>query len=492
MAYKTPRNRKEVMLLPPSLSDYIASDNPVLAIDAYVESLDLEALGFIKPKLPDAAQSGQPAFHPRELLKLYIYGYLNQVRSSRRLEREASRNLELMWLMGELKPSYKTIADFRKHFANGLKQVNKDFMLLCKSLSLFGGEVVAIDGSFFKANASKQSIKLEKQLVSELARIEARIDEYHTVLAQNDQAENKADVGSLHKDPDIQEKLTKLIEKKAEHDAMLASLKDSGEKQFSKTDPDARRLNKNTGSIAGYNIQSVVDEKHKLIAYSEVGNKNDLGQLADLADKAKTELEVEKLKVLTDMGYYKQSDLQHCEESGIDAYVPIPDKNKVIAEQGRSTRIDFHFNIENDNYTCPSGKVLVHQSKSTKNGVLRHIYGSKASICKDCPLKVNCLPKNSKIRKIYRTQFESTVDRHRQKMNDYPDVMKKRSSLVEHPFGTIKTRAGHHHFLVRGFAKVSGEWGLMALCYNFTRVLNIIGMQKFIQYCQERGKLQPI
>jgi transposase len=491
MSYKQPRDRNDALLLPPALCDYISKDNPVIAIDAYVDSLDLVKLGFEHVKSWQDSHRGQPAFHARELLKLYIYGYLNHVRSSRRLEREASRNIELMWLIGDLKPSYKTIADFRKRHFEGLKAVNVDFMMLCKGLQLFGGECVAIDGSFFKANASKKSIKRKQQLEEELKRIEQYIEHYYSELSNQDHAEDAEGFQSLTIDESLATKINQLIEQKTKHQGMLNHLAKTGDKQYSRTDADARLLNKSTGTVAGYNIQSVVDDKHCLIVHSEVGNTGDLGQLATLAKKAKEILEVEQVEVLADKGYFKQKDIIECEQHNIDAYVPRPDCINKTDKADRLKKTDFTFDPETNSYICPANQRLVWHSKFRRDSIWNYIYGSKASICKDCDKKEHCLPKHTKIRVVSRTEYESQMEQYAKKLEKHPEKMRKRSGMVEHPFGTIKLRAGWQHFLVRGFDKVSGEWGLMALCYNLTRVINILGIEQVIECFTNRRKIQP-
>lgn len=321
--YKAGQCRLQESLLPPRLEDYVDQGNHVRAIDAYVNSLDLAQLGFLHAA-GRAAQAGQPAYDPADLLKLYMYGYTNKVRSSRCLERETQRNLEVIWLLGGLTPSYKTIADFRKHNARALMRVNREFTLLCRELALFGGHTVGIDGSFFRANASKGSIHTQDKLKKQIASLEQDIEAWHAELDQNDRQDGRPDTPTTTEDPSLTTKLEAMQEKLAAKQEQLQTLEASGDKQVSTTDPDARRLTKRGQSVSGYNVQIAVDDKHKLIAASGVTNEgNDSHQLAPMAEKTKAALGVETLTALSDAGYYESDQLKQCEDNGVTAYVAI-------------------------------------------------------------------------------------------------------------------------------------------------------------------------
>ena len=479
-------------MLPPSIEDYVGEDNPVRAIEAFVNSLDLAELGFAYCEADNSA--GQPPYDPACLLKLYLYGYLNSVRSSRKLEREAARNLEVIWLMGGLKPSYKTISDFRKDNADGLKAVNKTFVQLCGQMKLFGGVLVAIDGSHFHGNASKNSIITAKNLDDKIRRMEAHIATYQKQLADNDALDDAAKNSSLHKEENLPAKIEKLQACLAVRKRQQESLKESGEGQYSSTDPDARLLNKGHGTVAGYNVQSVVDDKHKLIVASEVTNDStDLHQLHPMSQLAKEALSVEAnaLEVLVDAGFYNAEQLEKCAEDGFTVYAPEPKKSKSEVD-GRFAKQAFSYDSSRDAYQCPDKKWLEKQGGLRKNtGNPKYRYASKGSDCKVCPLKKKCLSDKGKRREIYRYEgeCEAVMIAHKKRMAapEAQGKMRKRSAMVEHPFGTLKCRAGWQHFLVRGFKKVRGEWNLMVTCYNFTRVLNIIGLQEFIQFCTQRA-----
>ncbi|WP_246669476.1 MULTISPECIES: IS1182 family transposase [unclassified Bradyrhizobium] len=472
------------------MEDYVGPNNPVRAIESYVCALDLAKLGF--RHADRGLEQGQPPYDPADLLKLYLYGYINQVRSSRRLEREACRNLELIWLLRNLRPGYRTIANFRKENWAALKAVNRGFVLLVRELGLVGGAVVAIDGSFFHGDASKASIFTRKRLADQIARLDLEIEAYGRSIEDNDAAEanapgkDRADgpgAGGGGDGSDIGAKVSALMAKRLRAEADLARLEASGETQMSLTDPDARLLVKNGQGVAGYNVQSVVDDKHNLIVASEVVNdSSDVGQLHAMAKTAKEALDAEALQVLADEGYYSSLELKACEDDGITAYVPVPEINGRLEKKGRFSLKDFAYDASADAYRCPAGELLRRMEGRWENtsGRTEIRYASSTKACKACPLRTRCLSLKATRRTIGRWEHEDVLERHRARMQGAGDLMRRRSAIVEHPFGTLKCRAGYRHFLVRGFNKVRGEWSLMALCYNFTRVLNILGIERFI------------
>ena len=423
-------------------------------------------------------------------MKLYLYGYINQVRSSRRLEREASRNLELIWLLKNLRPGYRTIANFRKENWEALKAVNRNFVLLMRQLGLVGGAVVAIDGSFFHGDASKASIFTRKRLAEQVVKFDREIEAYRKSLEDNDAAEAKKPRKKRTSGPrdgghggDIGAKVAALMAKRSRAQADLARLAESGETQLSKTDPDARLLVKSGQGVAGYNVQAVVDDKHKLIVASEVVNdSSDVGQLHAMAKAAKDALEAEALQVLADQGYYSSLELKACEDDGIVAYVPVPESNAQPEKNGRFSLKDFGYDPAIDAYRCPAGELLRPMEGRWENtsGRTEIRYASSTKACRACPLRTNCLSPKASRRTIGRWEHEDVLERHRARMQGAGELMRRRSAIVEHPFGTLKCRAGYRHFLVRGLDKVRGEWSLMALCYNFTRVLNILGFERFV------------
>ncbi|HLZ02044.1 MAG TPA: IS1182 family transposase [Bradyrhizobium sp.] len=471
------------------MEDYVGPDNPVRAIDCFVCALDLAKLGF-RHADRGPEEEGQPPYDPADLLKLYLYGYTNQVRSSRRLEQEASRNLELIWLLKNLRPGYRTIANFRKENWEALKAANRSFVLLARELELVGGSVVAIDGSFFHGDASKASIFTRKRLTDQIAKLDKDIEAYRKSLEVNDAAEAKKQkkkrpngAGGGGQGGHIGAKVAELMAQRSRAKADLARLEESGETQLSKTDPDARLLVKSGQGIAGYNVQTVVDDKHNLIVASEVVNdSSDVGQLHAMARAAKDVLEAKSLQALADEGYYSSLELKACEDDGIVTYVPVPEGNKVVEKKGRFSRRDFSYDAGADAYHCPAGERLRRVKGHWQNasGRIEIRYASRKAICQACRLRSRCLAENASQRIVYRWEHEDVLERHRARMQGAGELMRRRSAIVEHPFGTIKCRAGYRHFLVRGFNKVRGEWSLMALCYNLTRVLNILGLERFM------------
>jgi transposase len=487
-AFKTGESRHQNSLLPPRIEDYVGPDNPVRAIESFVCALDLAKLGF-RHADRGSEEAGQPPYDPADLLRLYLYGYINQIRSSRRLEREACRNLELIWLLKTLKPGYRTIANFRKENWAALKAVNRHFVLLIRALGLVGGSVVAIDGSFFHGDASKASIFTRKRLAEQIAKLDHEIETYGKSLEDNDAAEarepgeDRLDGSGDGGGGDIGAKVAALMVRRSRAQGDLARLEASGETQLSLTDPNARLLVKSGQGVAGYNVQTAVDDMHKLIVASEVVNdSSDVGQLHAMAKAAKDALEAKALQVLADQGYYSSLELKACEDDGIVAYVPVPEGNAQLEKNGRFNLKDFGYDPAADAYRCPAGELLRPIEGRWKNtsGRTEIRYASSTKACKACPLRTNCLSPKASRRTIGRWEHEDVLERHRARMQGSGELMRRRSAIVEHPFGTLKCRAGYRHFLVRGLDKVRGEWSLMALCYNFTRVLNILGFERFV------------
>ena len=476
--FKAGRSRTQVSLLPPCLEDYVGPDNPARAIDAYVDGLNLSALGFRHAGGKGGA--GQPAFDPAVLLKLYLYGYLNQVRSSRRLERETYRNLEVIWLLRDLKPGYRTIAKFRAENAEALRKANRNLLVLARKLDLLGGELVAIDGAFFHGAASKGSIVTRKRLAEQLAALERDIDAYDAALQANDAAD---ETGTEKKDREKEKDeagLTALQERRAAAQANLATLDASGQTQRSRTDPTARLLYKPGQAVAGYNVQIAVDAKHKLIVADEVTNDgNDSGQLHPMAQAAKAALGAETLQAVADSGYYNAEALKSCEDDAIEAYVPVAQRGPRAAAD-RFPADAFAYDAEADAYRCPAGALLRPTPENRRNasGKRQVRYCSNRATCRTCPMRQQCLGPKSDRREIQRWEHEEVLDRHKARMAQAAAaaMMQRRRELAEHPFGTLKCRAGYRHFLVRGIMKVRGEWSLMALCYNLTRMLTIVGV----------------
>jgi transposase len=487
--FKAGDSREQPSLLPPRIEDYVGRQNPVRAIDSFVGALDLSKLGFCHADRA-ADEVGQPPYDPADLLKLYLYGYINQIRSSRRLEREACRNLELIWLLKNLKPGYRTIANFRKENWAALKAANRNFVLLLRELDLIGGTFVAIDGALFHGNASKESIFTQRKLAKQIAALDKEIEAYGKALEANDAEEARRSVGpgdsSKGGGGNVGEKVKALMARRERAQADLENLKTSDKGQLSRTDPDARLLSKGDQTIAGYNVQGVVDDKHMLLVASEVINRSDAGHLHEMAKAAKEVLAVEVLQVAADTGYSNSEELKACEDDGIKAYVPLREGNGKLEKEGRFSRKDFSYDANADAYRCPAGELLHPTDGRWKNtsGRVEIRYLARKATCAACPLRAQCLAPKAAYRSIARWEHEDVLERHRARMEseEATKLMRRRSALVEHPFGTLKCRAGYQHFLVRGFDKVRGEWSLMALCYNFTRALNILGFDRFMAY----------
>ena len=464
--------RSEVLLFPEAIDDYVTDDNPVRFIEAFVDNLDLHELGFSRAT---PAPTGRPAYSPADLLKLYIYGYLNRTRSSRLLEKECSRNLELIWLMRKLRPDFKTIADFRKDNAAAIKQVCRQFTLICKRLALFGGELVAIDGSKFKAQNSKRRNFTVKKLDESIKEIDAKIESYLRQLDEADQKE--AEVKALTSEQ-LKEKIQRLRTQKLNYEQMQQQLKASGESQISLTDSDSRSMKVSQGTDVCYNLQTVVDDKYKLIVEHEVTNEpTDQAQLSKMAIRAKQTLGVEELEVVADKGYYDGAEVKKCEEAGITVYVA---KQQTSANQkhGLYTKEDFTYKAARDCYECPAGKELDYRFDTVELG--RHIRYYSTKACRTCEIKNQCT-RNQKGRRITRWVDEAILEEMSERVRANAEKMKKRKELAEHRYGTMKRGMNSGYFLMRGIKKVAAEMSLTVMGYNIKRVINILGVRKMIE-----------
>lgn len=478
MNHRAGADRDQVLLLPDAVEDYVAADNPVRFIDAFVGALDLHALGFARA-IP--AYTGRPAYDPGDLLRLYLYGYLHRLRSSRALERECHRNLELIWLMRKLAPDFKTIADFRRDHRASFKLVHRQFHLLCHQLQLFGGELVALDGTKLAAVNARDRNYNEKKLLELIARADARLAEYTGALDAGDAA--GADEVRLTR-AQLEEKIGALREKKEWHEELLARLEEGGERQLSTTDADARRMPAAQGSVVGYNAQSAVDARHKLIVAEDVTNDvTDLRQLSGVATAAKQTLGVERLEVVADQGYYNNADVSLCVERNITPYVSKPDTSANTA-LGLYAKKDFTYDCGKDVYRCPAGTELTHRFNTYELGRALRYY--RASGCRECALKSQCT-RNRGNRTITREEDEHLMEEMAARVRAHPQKLRQRKALVEHPFGTIKRWFGYTYFLLKGLEKVRAEWTLMTLAYNFKRVLNLVGFEELMAAVNQRA-----
>lgn len=473
MSYIRGESRQQVYLLPEAIDDYVGEENPVRFLDVFVENLDLAGLGFAHAT---PAETGRPPYDPGDLLRLYLYGYLNRIRSSRRLETEAGRNLELMWLLRKLRPDFKTIADFRKVNRAAIKEVCREFTVLCKRLDLFGGELVAIDGSKFRAVNGKARNFSGAKLKRLLKEIEGKIETYLKQLDQADDAE--ATVRAPTAD-EVRDKLRRLEERKQRYEGYVAQLQASGETQLSLTDPDSRKMpTAGEGSQVGYNVQIAVDEKHKLIVAHEVTTAvTDQEQLAPMAEGAKATLGVDALTVVADMGYYNGADVKRCEAQGMTAYVAKPNTS-ANTKLGLFGKERFRYDATSDVYACPAGHTLTYRFATVELG--RSIRYYSTSACRTCALKPQCT-RNKESRRITRWEDEAVLERMAQRVSAHPEIMRKRKMIAEHPFGTIKRWMDQSYFLMRGKERVSAEASLTVLAYNMKRVINILGVAALVR-----------
>lgn len=467
--------RNQVILFPAAVEDYITEDNPVRFIDAFVSSLDLNELGFARAT---PAEMGRPAYDPGDLLRLYLYGYLHRVRSSRLLEREAKVNLEVMWLLGKLRPDFKTIADFRRDNLAAIKGVCREFTLLCRKLQLFGGELVAIDGSKFKAVNNRRRNFNEARLSQAIKAMEQKIDSYLQSLDAADAADPDPDEPGPTA-AELRAKIAELKQRKTKYQALKQGMKESGAKQVSLTDPDARSMVRHHHSTeVGYNVQTVVDEQHQLIVEHEVTNDpTDHAHLAEMALRAKATLGVAQLEVVADMGYYDGAEVKQCAAAGITTFIPKP-ITSINQKRGLFTKQDFTYDQAQDCYRCPAGEELTYRYESFELG--RQIRYYATAKCLACPIKSKCTT-NQRGRRISRWVDEKLLEDMARRVRARPELMRRRQQLSEPPFGTIKRGMNQGYFLMRGLHKVGAEMSLTVLSYNLKRVINIVGVKKLIE-----------
>jgi transposase len=464
-------NRTEVQLLPPCLDDYVEANAPVRFLESFVEGLDLQALGFVRTS---AAATGRPPYHPADLLKLYLYGYLNRIRSSRRLEAEAKRNLELMWLLRSVRPDFKTIADFRKDNRDCFKKVFKQFNLLCRKLDLFGAELVAIDGSKFKAVNNPSRRYTVEQFQELVQTIDKRIEEYLQKLDQKD-TEAEGAAGTPNQKA-LQDKIAILQSKKGQFEKLVRELQHSEQQSLPATDVDSR-AQKRVG--VGYNVQVAVDAKNHLIVESDVvQDANDRGQLSPMAIAAKQELGVEKLQAVADCGYHESQQLHRCAEQGIEAYVPAQGTTSGQSKEGKQVfpKQSFVYDPVQDSYQCPADQRLERGYEKDDKGKTVIVYYNRKA-CGSCPLKSQCTV--SEYRKISRGVHETEVEQMAKRVADNREIVAQRKTIVEHVFGTLRNW-GHDSFLTRGLGSVRSEFSLSALSYNLRRALQLVDVERLI------------
>lgn len=462
-------NRQQSTMFPERLDDYITEENPVRVVDVFIDSLDLTGLGF----KTQAENTGRPGFHPSTLLKLYVYGYLNRVQSSRRLEREAQRNVELMWLLGRLTPDFKTIADFRKDNGNGIKAVCPEFILVCKKLGLLSSACVAVDGSKFKAVNSHDRAFTKAKIEYRLKKLDESIDKYLSGIERCDSEDTKETEKAKIQ---LNRKLIKVREEAERLKLIEQEMMKTPDQQIALTDPDARVMTA-TGRATvkvGYNVQSVVDTENHLIVTHEVTNRgSDRSQLFKMSRQAKNIMDHDTMVVVADRGYYKGSEILACANAGITTYLPKP-QTSGNKSKGMFVKNDFKYVEADDEYQCPAGERLSFRFQCFEKGLAVDKYWTSA--CGECKLKKECT--SAPFRRITRWEHEHVLEELDKRMVDEPERMIERCSTVEHPFGTIKLWMGHTHFQMKTMTRVATEMSLHVLAYNMKRVMAILSPEE--------------
>jgi len=469
-------SRSQSTLFPESLDDYVSEDNPVRVIDVFIDELNLGELGFSRV---EPSVTGRPAYHPSILLKLYVYGYMNRNHSSRRLERESQRNVEVMWLTGRLMPDFKTIADFRKDNGKAIQSVCREFVVLCRKLNLLTESMVAIDGSKFKAVNARDKNFTQAKMKRRMDDIDKSIAEY---LRQMDTADRQEEPVRQADTIRLKDKIAKLKDEMKRLKKLNAELLKQPDKQISLTDPDARSMKTRGNGIVGYNVQTAVDVQNHLIVEHEVTNTgNDRNQLSHMAKKARQSMGSDKFEVVADRGYYKSIEIKACDDAGIITYLP-----EAITSQGRKagrfTKQDFRYLPDTDEYLCPSGERLQWHFTTNENGMNLHCYWS-FSACSVCSIKQQCTTSPAP-RRIKRWEYAEVLDAMKRRLKLKADAMRIRRQTVEHPFGTIKAWMGATHFLTRTIDRVSTEMSMHVLAYNLKRTINIMGVSTLVQAIQ--------
>ncbi len=481
-------HRQQTVLFPETLDDYVSGENPVRFIDAFVDSLDLRAMGFTHAAPLD---EGRPPYDPSVLLKLYLYGYLNKVRSTRRLERECQRNVEAMWLMGKLAPDFKTIADFRRDNCEHLRSVFRELVALCKGLDLLDTDLVAIDGSKFKAMNSPKRHFTPASLKVSLATLDEKIARYLRELDENDKKEAREE-RLPSRIPDLEAKIAKLKERREQHAALLSRMEISGETEVSLTDPDSRMMRTHGTFDLCYNTQIAVEAKNKLIVAYDVSNRaSDDKELASMAERAREAIGVERLNAVADKGYFSGPQVQACTENGITPFVPeINVRSGAAMREGISpkfTKDRFHYDRASDVVVCPAGHRMDPLGPGFNLGgkpghIARRGQAYRTRECSYCPHFMGPCTHDPKGRQIIRDEFENAMDamRERVRTSEGRRIVRLRQELVEHPFGTLKRGFQQGHLLLRGLRKTTGEMGLSLIAYDMRRVINIVGTNRLV------------
>lgn len=468
-------SRSQSTLFPESLDEYIAEESAVRVIDVFIDKLDISGLGFkTKP-----ADTGRPAYHPATLLKIYVYGYLNRVQSSRRLEREAQRNVELMWLTGRLAPDFKTIADFRKDNGEAIRLVCREFVMLCRNLNLFADAFVAIDGSKFKAVNSRDRNFTKAKVKRRLEQIDESIERYLGQIVSADRQESTLANATIDR---LEDKISRLKEEMDRLKKLEVRMLATPGQQISLTDPDARSMaTSGRGSgMVGYNVQTAVDVEHHLILAHEVTNVgHDRTQLANMSKQAKEVIGTDKIAVVADRGYFKGEEIKECDEAGITTWLPKPQTSGNMAK-GLFGKRDFIYLVDTDEYKCPADERLTYRFSGVESGKTIRRYWTSA--CTGCSLKSKCT--TGQYRRVSRWEHEEVLEAAHERLEREPERMRARRATVEHPFGTLKSWMGYTHFQTRTLDRVSTEMSLHVLAYNMKRVMNILGIKPLLEAIQ--------
>ena len=479
--YKKGLDRNQGVLLPPTLEEMVEMDSPARVIDAFVESLDLEKLGFTHTHRRPGGVAGRPSWEPSDMLKLYLYGYLNRLRTTRKLQNECKRNLEVIWLLGGMQPKYRAIAYFRAQNGKGIRLAFRQFVVMIKSWDLIGGELLAVDGSKLRAVNSKKNNFNPKKIERHLNYIDEKIDKYLKQLDEQDKRENK------EKHIKVQKCLEDLENRKQKYQALEEQLKQSGETQVSTTDPESRQLIiRGQITEVAYNAQSTVDAKHNLPIDFKALNTNDYKILPTMAERAKDILEADNFDLLADKGYHDSEGLQKCKDMNVTTYVaPTQYKhNKPVPTPEYSIK-QFAYHPDNDTYTCPQGEILHtngnwYHKQNRNSTVMIKRYRTKA--CRSCPMRYLCTTAPlDRGRWIERSQYQQAVQENDLRVKTEKEKYRRRQAIVEHPFGVLKRQWGYDHFLVRGLSKVETELGLMFTAYNLRRLITILGAKELIK-----------
>jgi transposase len=468
-------DRNQITLLPESLDDYVDEESAVRVIDVFVDELDLGSLGFKTIH----ADTGRPGYHPAMMLKLFIYGYMNRVQSSHRLEKEAQRNVELMWLTGRLAPDFKTIADFRKDNGKAIQKVCRQFVMLCRKANLFKDAFVAIDGSKFKALNNRDRNFTKAKLKRRLQQVDESIARYLSEMESLDRLESElADDKSQRLSEKIEILKGEIAKLKKHEAAMLAA----ADQQISLTDPDARSMaTSGRGSgMVGYNVQAAVDTEHHLIVAHEVTNLgHDRTELSNMGQQAKEAIGTDAIEAVADRGYFKGEEIKACEDANITTYLPKPNTSNNRAK-GLFDKRDFIYRPEDDEYECPAGERAIYRFTREESGKKIRRYWSSA--CMGCSLKAKCT--SGKYRRISRWEHEDVIERLQVRLDQRPDMMRIRRQTVEHPFGTLKAWMGPQHFKMTTLKHVSTEMSLHVLAYNLKRMISLFGVQGMLEKMQ--------